>query len=268
MKRRDWIASSLATSALAALPAIDSAAEARGSRTAGAGQFYLVERYQLRNGPQPELMNGYVEALAPALNRAGVKPVGVFHGMAGPENPAIYVLTPYVSPSDILSVAARLAKDEVFIRDAAPYFNAPASAPAYDRFETWLLEAFGTVPRIEVPPAALEQKPRIFELRTYENPSEKANATKIKMFDTAEISIFRRNGLRPVFFGKTVIGSRMPSLTYMLTFENLEAREKNWAAFGRDPEWKKLISTPGYADAEIVSNITNVFLSPARCSQI
>lgn len=268
VKRRDWIASSLATSALAALPAIGSAAEGQGSRAAGSRQFYLLQRYQLRNGPQTTLMGRYVEALAPALNRAGVKPVGVFYGMAGPENPAVYVLTSYASPGDILSVAAGLANDEEFNREASEYYSAPASEPAYERFETWLLEAFSTVPRIEVPPAALEHKPRIFELRTYENPSEKANTTKIKMFNTAEITIFRRNGLRPVFFGKTMIGARMPSITYMLTFENLAAREKNWSAFGGDPEWKELIATPGYADAEIVSNITNVFLSPARCSQV
>lgn len=268
MKRRDWITSSLATSALAALPAIDSAAERRGPIMARASQYYLLQRYQLRNGPQTAIMNRYVEALVPALNRAGVNPVGVFHGMAGPENPAVHVLTPYASPGDILSVAARLVQDQEFNHGAVDYHNAPASAPAYERFETWLLEAFSPETRMEAPRATFEQKPRIFELRTYENPSEKANATKIKMFNTGEIAIFRRSGLRPVFFGKTMIGDRMPSLTYMLTFENLEAREKNWSAFGSDPEWKKLISTPGYADAEIVSNITNLFLSPARCSQI
>jgi len=74
--------------------------------------------------------------------------------------------------------------------------------------------------------------------------------------------------LLPVFFGQTLIGARLPNLTYMLAFENQEAHEKNWAAFGADPEWKKLRSTPGYADAEIVSDISNVFLRPAAYSQI
>jgi hypothetical protein len=88
------------------------------------------------------------------------------------------------------------------------------------------------------------------------------------MFNTAEISVFRRTGLRPVFFGNTVIGARMPCLTYMLTFENLAEREKNWRAFGSDAEWKKLSTTPGYTDAEIITNISNVILSPAEYSQI
>jgi hypothetical protein len=45
-------------------------------------------------------------------------------------------------------------------------------------------------------------------------------------------------------------------------------RDKNWSAFGSDPEWKKLSTTPGYGDAEIVSNISNLFLRPTSYSQI
>src|SRR5438094_345521 len=95
-----------------------------------------------------------------------------------------------------------------------------------------------------------------------------AKLTKIKMFNEGEIAIFRRTGLRPVFFGETLIGSRLPNLTYMLTFDSIEQRDRNWSAFVADPEWKKLSATPGYTDAETVSNISNVLLSPAPYSQI
>jgi hypothetical protein len=74
--------------------------------------------------------------------------------------------------------------------------------------------------------------------------------------------------LRPVFFGATLLGSGMPSLTYMLTFADLEERARAWAAFVADPEWKKLSSTPGLTAPEIVSNISNVILSPTAYSQI
>jgi len=121
------------------------------------------------------------------------------------------------------------------------------------------------MPRLEAPAV---NKPRIFELRTYESHSKKANKKKIEMFNNGEIAIFRRTGLKPVFFGETLIGQRLPNLTYMLTFDDMAARDKNWAAFGADPEWKKLSSTPGYTDAEIVSNISNLFLRPAPYSQI
>ena len=60
----------------------------------------------------------------------------------------------------------------------------------------------------------------------------------------------------------------MPNLTYMLAYDDLAARDKNWKVFGSSPEWMKLRATPGFADAEIVSNISNVFLSPLPFSPI
>jgi hypothetical protein len=48
----------------------------------------------------------------------------------------------------------------------------------------------------------------------------------------------------------------------------MAAHDKQWAAFGSDPEWRKLSTTPGYTDPEIVFNITNLFLRPTAYSQI
>jgi hypothetical protein len=83
-----------------------------------------------------------------------------------------------------------------------------------------------------------------------------------------ELAIFRRCGMTPVFFARTVIGPRQPGFVYMLTFADLGAREKAWATFRADAEWQKLKATPGYSDAEIVSNISDVLLRPAGYSQI
>ncbi len=88
------------------------------------------------------------------------------------------------------------------------------------------------------------------------------------MFNEAEIAIFTRTGLAPVFFGDTLVGHRMPSLTYMLTFEDVADLNKKWAVFASDPAWKDLSHRPGNTDAEIVSNISNLYLSPLSCSQI
>jgi hypothetical protein len=90
------------------------------------------------------------------------------------------------------------------------------------------------------------------------------------MFSPAggELNIFRRVGLTPVFFADAIFGQDMPNLTYMLTYPDLATREKNWATFAGDPEWKKLSSTPGYTDPEIVASITNVLLRPTAYSQI
>jgi hypothetical protein len=54
----------------------------------------------------------------------------------------------------------------------------------------------------------------------------------------------------------------------MLAFENLAAREKAWQTFAQDPEWQKMRVTPGWADAEIVSNISTSLLRPLAGSEI
>ena len=41
-----------------------------------------------------------------------------------------------------------------------------------------------------------------------------------------------------------------------------------WGRFVKHPDWLKLRAIPEYADKKILSNITNIFLKPASCSQI
>ncbi len=124
------------------------------------------------------------------------------------------------------------------------------------------------MPTVEVPPASEGNKPRLFELRTYESHSLRARRMKLQMFgELGELAIFRRTGLRPVFFGDNVVGDRLPSFTYMLTFDDMAAREKNWGAFIADSEWQTLRAKPGYTDPEIVSNITSIILRPTGYSQ-
>lgn len=65
-------------------------------------------------------------------------------------------------------------------------------------------------------------------------------ARKIKMFEVGETAIFVRAGMLPVFFAETVFGSNLPSLTYMLSFDGLAARESAGRVSSNDPEWQKL----------------------------
>lgn len=267
MKRRRFLVSSLAASALAGASTPVNAAAA--TSPAAGREYYELRKYHLRRGPQQRLIDDYVrDAAIPAMNRLGIKPVGVFNTTIGPGSPTLYLLLPHSSVESVVTVHDRLAADPDYLQAGAPFINVTATEPGYLRVESFLLGAFARMPKLELPAGAAEKKPRIFELRTYESHSKKANRTKIEMFNKAEIDIFRRTGLRPVFFGETLIGSGMPSLTYMLTFENMDERTRNWAAFGSDPEWKKLSTTPGYTDPEIVSNISNAILSPTPYSQI
>lgn len=232
-------------------------------------EYYQLRRYQLRSGPDVKLANGYFEqAFIPAANRLGIRPVGVFDVVVGDRSPSLYVLIPSTSLETLVHLDTRLATDAEYARAAAGFIEAPAAAPAYGRMESSLMIAFEGWPRLQTPAATATRGARAFELRTYESPSDRDHVRKVEMFNNGEFEVFRHAGFQPVFFGDTLVGSRLPNLTYMLAFDDLSSRNRLWSAFGGSPEWKKLSSDPRYAFEEIVSNITNLILSPAGYSQI
>jgi hypothetical protein len=239
------------------------------AQTPAATQRSVIElRYfRLRNGRQVQRTTGYLQhGLVPACERAGIRPAGCFNAVIAPDSPFILTLASYPSLAAFDTAREKLAADKEF-QAASDEFNSMTEL-SYMRMESSLLWGFPSYPTVTPPPAGEKGASRIFELRTYESPSDKAQARKIKMFGDGEIDIFHRSGMQTVFFGQTIVGARMPNLTYMLAFPDLAAREKAWAAFSADPDWQKLRATPGLSDADIVNNITNAILKPLPFSPI
>jgi hypothetical protein len=265
MERRRFLTTSLAAAGLA----LAREGAAQSPATASAREYYLIRRYQLEAGPQTKITESYFgDALIPALTRMGMGPIGAFKLDYGPETPEFYVLIPGRSVEALATLDLRLAQDADFTKAAQPFWNAPATAPAFLRMESTLLAAFEGWPRLTPPATTATKSKRIFQLRTYESPSDAAHVRKVEMFHKGEFEIFQKAGCHPVFFGDTLMGSRMPNLTYMLSFANLPELEAGWAAFSADPDWKKLSSSPRYSYESIVSNISNLILSPLAASQI
>lgn len=238
---------------------------------AGRQPSILELRYfQLRNGAdgQSQRLGDFLrQSHIPAMSRAGGKVQGVFANLIAPNGPFLLVLTSFASVAAMDVSMEKLNGDKQYGKDLEA-MDAKGGLN-YVRVETNILRAFASIPDVEVPVVEANKPPRIFELRTYESNSPLTLRKKIKMFEQdGEISIFRRVGLAPVFFGETIAGRNMPNLTYMLAYDNLAAREKNWAAFVNDPEWLKLRGTPGLSDGEIVSNISNVLLRPLPFSPV
>ena len=264
MERRQFLAASIATSA-AVLASRASAQE----QPAPAREYYQIRRYSLINGQQQKLTeNFFANALIPALAKRGFGPVGAFRLDIGPETPTNYLLIPGRELDELAKLDLSLAEDREFLDAAAPFWNATSTAPAFERVEVSLLEAFAGWPRLTPPAAAAEKGKRIFQLRTYESPSNGEHVRKVEMFHSGEFEIFVRAGFHPVFFGDTLAGSRMPNLTYMLAFTDMAELEAKWAAFRDDPDWKKLTADPRFAFDQIVTRISNLMLSPLDCSQI
>jgi hypothetical protein len=247
MERRSFI-SSLIAAPLLAKEAFGGALgpQAPSPDTDSPPQIYLWRQYILKTGTQPRRVADFLQnAAIPALNRLGHKPIGAFEAVSGVATPTVFTLTPFASLEEIGTLETRLDADKEFASAGAAYLDAPATDVPYVRQEVSLLVAFPKFPKLVVQAATGTKGPRLFELRTYESPTERAHRAKVKMFsEMGEIDIFHRAGLTPVFFSRTFAGPKMPSLTYMLVHENMAARDKNWSAFSRDTEWRKLSQTP------------------------
>lgn len=261
MERRDFLTGTLAASALAAASGAGAQTQDNSPKQR---EYYQIRRYFVQSGPQSSMTEKYIsEALIPALAGKG-GPVGAFRLDIGPETPTFYVLIPLPSPAAAASLEVELNQNETYIKAAEPFWSAPAASPAFIRVESSLLAAFEGWPRITPP----EKGKRIFQLRTYESPSLRDHVRKVEMFHSGEFEIFKNAGFHQVFYGDTVIGPRMPNLTYMLSFGDHAELDAKWKVFGSDPAWKKLSSDPKYAFEPIVSNISNLILSPLAASQI
>jgi hypothetical protein len=264
LERRKFLAASLATSAMA----LAGRASAQSSPDR-AREFYQIRRYTLMSGPEPKLTEDYfAQALIPALGRMGFGPVAALRLDFGPETPQFYLVIPGSSVESLAMLEPRLAEDQAFLEAAAPVWNATAAAPAYQRVEVSLLQAFAGWPKLTPPPASATKGKRVFQLRTYESPSNRDHLRKVEMFHSGEFEIFQRSGFHPVFFADTLTGPRMPNLTYMLSSTNMGDLETQWNAFRSDPQWKKLSADPRFAFDSIVSNVTNLTMNPMECSQI
>jgi hypothetical protein len=275
LQRRQFLTASLAAGA-AALAGRADAAQASAAPTvaseASAGkprQYYELRKYLLTQGAQTQLTDKYVaSALIPALNRMGIAPVGAFNLSIGPETPVLYLLLPCAHLDTLVNAELRLRADQEFLAAADAFWNAPAAAPAFQRVESTLLIAFEGWPVLTLPPATAQNGKRVFQMRTYESASDRDHVRKVQMFHAGEFEIFQKVGFWNVFFGDALIGSRLPQLTYMLSYADLSQMNDLWAAFRDDPAWKKMNTLPEFNFEPIVSNITNLVLTPAGYSQI
>ena len=262
MKRRNF----LTTAGLSTLIPFGIYANPR--KNAEEQQYVELIKYQLPLGNKKNLVEEFYRDVAiPVLNGMSVGPIGVFRPKYGMSQPTLYVMIQHKDLESFASLSDRLMDNTDFFNSGSSFLNTELSDPKYIRIEKSLYRNFKYMPVIEVPKHKLDNGSRIYELRIYESHSLKMAKKKIEMFNEGgEIEIFKKTGLSPVFFGETMAGARMPNLTYMLVFDDMADRDKKWSVFADSPEWKALSADAQYKDT--VSNISDIILSPAPCSQI
>ena len=261
MTRNTFLKSTVAASGLVVAIQELHAADAPNGETR---EYFEIRKYMLKGPEKQGVLEHFLkEAAIPALNRLGVRHVGVFLPEKQEGTPVVFVVLRYSSPEQFAKSSELLA-DVALQQQGAAYLDAPATDAVYERVESWLTQGIAGMPSMAVP----AKGGQIYQLRIYESPSEKTGKKKVEMFNIGELGIFRRSGLNAVFFGETIVGPLMPNLTYMLSFSDTAAKDKAWNTFRTDPEWTKLKTTPGFTDKEIVSRITNLVLVPTPYSQI
>ncbi|WP_316810182.1 NIPSNAP family protein [Pedobacter heparinus] len=233
--------------------------------------FYQIKIYHLKNTEQEKLVDEFLKlAYLPALHRAGITNVGVFKPVRSDDPQAeqlIYVFIPFRSYSHFSKLEKSLEKDNKLISDGKVYLDALLTAAPYERIETILLNAFEGHPNFKMPNLTSAKATRIYELRSYEGPTEKRFKNKVEMFNKGdEIGLFKRLNFNAVFYGEVISGSRMPNLMYLTTFENKADRDEHWKTFGKDEQWQKLKTMPEYQNN--VSRNDTRFLYPVDYSDI
>lgn len=276
IQRRDFLKTSLAASAAAAIPSHALAASSASSTAAGR-EFYELRAYKLKPGPWRAGLDTYLEkGVLPALGKRGVKNVGVFteidvNKAAGTSTPKadtpVWVLIPHASLESFVAVSAELNNDAALQKAGGDYLHAKKANPAFDRIDSWLLLAFKSMPKMELPAFSKNKTAtRVFEMRDYQSHSELAALNKMAMFDEGETEIMRSLGMSPVFFGQALTGPDLPHLRYITSGSDLATHLANWKKFGPDPRWGKMKDDPKWRDN--TSKNTARFLVPTAYSQI
>jgi len=127
---------------------------------------------------------------------------------------------------------------------------------------------------VVVAPAAESKSPsvakdsRFFEMRTYYAAPGKLEALHARFRDHTN-KLFVKHGM-------TLVGYWVPTdkdkgadttLVYILAYPNREAREKSWAAFVNDPEWKTARAA-SEVNGKLVDKVDAVFLNSTDYSPI
>lgn len=262
MDRRAFLAGIGAAGAgLAVAPAAEAQQGTGGARS----RYYEFRFYRLSSGDRQRRMSQFAsQRLLPLMQKHKFGPAGFFDVNMGTHSPSLVGLMSYSSLAEREEVWSRLGRDPEWQKAVAELESAPE--PPFLRADSFLARAASYSP--ELAASAAEQKPRYFELRIYDSPTERQLRALHERFGGPEIRIFHRVGIHPILYGEMVVGPGMPNLVYLTPFESLAAREKAWAAFGADPEWQKVREESIQKAGQIVSNISITMLRATAYSPI
>lgn len=239
-----------------------------GTSLAKSRDYYQILVYRLTGKAQEEKMDNFLKnAYLPALHRAGIKSVGVFKPVETDtlSGKRVFVWIPFTSLEHFAKIEEALEKDAVYQKSGLDFLGAPYDQVPFVRKESILLRAFTDNPNYFAPKYTTPAAERIYELRSYEGPTENLYRKKVEMFNAGgEMKIFTNLNFNAVFYAEVISGSTMPNLMYMTSFENMASRTSHWNAFRSHPDWKRLSGMAEYKNT--VSRSVILLLHPTDYS--
>jgi hypothetical protein len=119
----------------------------------------------------------------------------------------------------------------------------------------------------------------IYEMRVYYTHDGKFDDI-LTRFKNHTVQLFEKHGFTNVGYWTTIKRDSVSfadkfilqnngksALIYIVSFENMEARNKSWDNFINDPEWIKVFEE-SRIDGPIVKEIEQVFLNPTDFSKL
>ncbi len=112
MKRREFLAASGLTATAALLQDVDAAAMPSGDQ-----QYLELRHYEFASAEKQQSFDVFLaNAVIPALNRQGIKPVGVFNDAGEKGEAGLRVLIPHPSLESVITSNTKMLADSLFVQ--------------------------------------------------------------------------------------------------------------------------------------------------------
>ncbi|MDH5398934.1 MAG: NIPSNAP family protein, partial [Cyclobacteriaceae bacterium] len=103
-------------------------------------EFYELREYHLTSETQKTQLVDYLKnAEIPALNRLGIKAVGVFEEIEPGDTQVVYMFIPFNKLEDVYTIHSKLNSDKKYLKSGADYLNTSKENAAYARIKSSLL---------------------------------------------------------------------------------------------------------------------------------
>lgn len=89
----------------------------------------------------------------------------------------------------------------------------------------------------------------------------------MQRFTDHAIPLFKKHGMKLIGFWQPVIGPSNHELYYILAFDDLEHRQRAWAAFVSDPTWIQA-KAESEKSGPLVADVANRILKPTPFSPL